>query len=221
MAVQLIIDGNHVTDILTQIRQLSDALSGATRCEDQPREAGHPYGDTDKIFRAQQEVAEPNEAVNVMEKEIEKFEIPDRLTRGEHEKEANKMIEAGEINIAIYPLLTKVHQKRVAEAIMNKGRTEEAPVEQPSENLFAEPVFEEEEITVVEPVVEPDGTITFDGIRDLLVQKCRNSEGKDDPAKYAAAIKEIKRFVPEGAEAKVGNVPEGKLKELYYALSVI
>lgn len=246
MGVQLIIDGNHMVDVITQVQQLANSLSGVTPVNEYDKMTnGHRFGlnvpsnvgdleDSHDFGTEEQEVP----AVDLMEEKIAEAPL-EKLGRGEAQKAADAMIVAGVIDSKLFPLLSKAQQKRVGDALLGKNKPASVPTpaaEVEDAPLFGadEPLFEAEEKPnyivnnnaadkqEVDEALLSDGLVTYDTIRDLLVEKCRDKETKkDDAAKYTKAADIIKSYVAHNQEPKISNVPKDKLKELYYALSVI
>lgn len=224
MSIVITIEGNHPTDVLAQLKTLSEGLSGQ-------QSAPVAVNVERKIVETQKQEVEVSRV-----DDSNSFDVkPKKLVGKEHKTEADKMIQAGEKNEEIFPLLSKKQQDRVEEALNPKDLG--APVEEeviakapqpekyPShapvnEGPFDEPV---EEITPDvgglfddEPeVVAP--TVSLESIKELITSKARK-DGKDVPEMYAAIRAEIRNLVGKEEEPKISNVPESKYADLYQAI---
>jgi len=234
MSIQIIIDGKHSTDVLAELKILSDALNGQQLPEPKvigvdPAKQG---ADQTVITEVKREVVEEE---RVQEK-------PKKLFGKQHKEEADKMIAAGEINNDIFPLLSKKQQERVEDEIMIK----EEPV---GPNVLHVNVDDGGEVDVIsgnasefvtneaptkeEPDVgglfddEPseESTVTLEEIQKLIVSKARTAptkedpKGKDIPEMYAAVRAEIRNLVSKEEEPKLSNIPVEKYPALYNAIN--
>lgn len=112
MSIELIIRGNHVTDLIAEIQQLADAVSGPTesvRFEHQEsgiaRKTGVDEGNDDQTV-----ISEPEETKLTVD------EITRKLTAKEKKIAAAEMITNGEVDYR-YAQLTKKQQVEVDAAL--------------------------------------------------------------------------------------------------------
>lgn len=209
MSIIITIEGNHPTDVLAELKVLSDALNNQPNQLELPkvkveREVYQDSPKSQKIQMSEQNDSKsfgPNPFIDEPVEEKTK-----KLSRGEHKAEADKMIAAGERDDEIYSLLSRAQQKRVDEALAAPDNVEEKQEE--VDKLFDD-----------EPVEEAKPTITREDISELIIKKCRDENGKDIPEMYAAVRAELKNVVAKDQEPKISNVPESKYQELYNAIN--
>lgn len=186
MGVQLIIDGNHVGDVLAQIRMLAEFTNPQPQVEPtikvEPVKVAEPSVVT--------EVAEQNKeaAESIIEDGEDK---PTKLVGRQHKAEADKMIETGEIDKDIYELLSAAQQQRVDKALTppaNQPDEAEDEDEQPQDALFSDP----------QPV---KGGVTRHSVKDLI-NHMSIVDGKSDPVRIAAMRDILKKYVPANVDSK-------------------
>lgn len=238
MPIQIIIDGNHATDILSELETLTAALRGKKQEEIKspsferaveiangnvyPECKKYTPGDDPWMANTLQQIKDEEtkrEVEETQKQESEVDEAPKKLSRGQHRIEADKMIANGEIDEDIYPLLSKMQQERVQDALAveNENLTDaeiEAAISQPAEPEDVAGLFDDEPEEIVKGV-------TLDDVRALIVKTCRDKDGKDIPQKYAAAREEMRKVIPEGQDVKLSNIPVSALQILYDAISKI
>ena len=231
MSVQIIIDGKHSTDVLAELKVLSDALNEPKQLE-LPLEAPVKTDESsaqamgESISEAKEQVKETGEAVIISTSE------PKKLSRGEHKAEADKMIAAGKKDEEIFPLLSRGQQKRVEESLAapievvvdNAPKEEDNSIEVGGEAPAVASIKEEKQEEVDnlfddEPEEKSVQKVTIEDLRGLIVKKCKDENGKDIPEMYAAVRAEIKNAVPKDKDPKISEVPEEKYEELYNSLN--
>lgn len=185
MGVQLIINGDHMTDVMAELEGLTIAMKGSEATtpqtsENVTEEVADDLRDGSMKWWKNHVTSEPvEESTDEVQKEVKK---PKKLHGVQHVNEANKMIMAGEINEEIFPLLSDAQKKRVKLAFVNG---------------------------------EPDVTvINHESLMNLMKEKGK-VDGKDNPQRYAAFKKIIRDAVPDNKDAKVSNIPTEKLKDVY------
>lgn len=237
MSVQIIIDGKHSTDVLAELKILSDALGS------KPEQLELPL-DLPKVNSVDPALEDSNETV---EKEVIYNPEPitglfKKLSRGDHKREADKMIAAGEKDEAILSLLSRGQQKRVEEAL--KTTIKEYSIANkcnfniPKENNIEEEVVITNKVETVnvdvpkskadealglfddEPEVE-NQQVTLESLSDMIKTKCRDENGKDIPEMYAAVRSELKNCVGKDKEPRLSNVPESKYTDLFNSINSI
>lgn len=195
MSVQLIIDGNHITDVLAQVQALAQAVEGPTlpapsvpkaEVKEEPKQADKP----------------------APEKEDD---TPKKLTRKEQEDAVAEMVKAGEKDER-FDLLTKGRQREVEDALVANVENGVDAENQQEEDLSS--MFDEDDADAPEE-------ITGDHIRQVMAEKGKDADG--DPIQdNLLKIREIlTKHVPKGAEVKVGNIPSDKLAAAYAELKAL
>lgn len=234
MSIVITIEGNHPTDVLAQLKTLSEGLSGQ---QSAPVAVSYDQGSKDETVISKVQVSEGK----ITEVEEVKPQ-PRKLVGKEHKTEADKMIQAGEKNEEIFPLLSKKQQDRVKEALNPKDLG--APVEE-NEVIIDDPIAPHRQEVVQAPVeeitpdvgglfddepaepVEPEKvSITKEDIGKLIVSKCKDTKNLDEkgnprdiPEMYAAVRAELKNVVGKEEEPKISNIPVSKYADLYNAIS--
>lgn len=206
MPIQLIITGDHTTDVLAEVKALADATGISApqvhvRTIGKPVPAPQPVG-IDEVTK--EKIKKENEAAAESETE----EKTKKLGRGDHKREADKMIAAGEKDEKIFPLLSKKQQERVTEAL-------EAVVEEPKEEETIDGLFDDDDDQ------EEEKEITIDDLRSLIESKCRDEDENDLPEAYAAVRQEMRKVIPEDKKISVSNIPQNKIAKLYAAIENI
>jgi hypothetical protein len=241
MSIVITIEGNHPTDVLAQLKTLSEGLSGQ---QSAPVAVSYDQGSKDETVISKVQVSEGK--ITEVEEVIPQ---PRKLVGKEHKIEADKMIQAGEIDNDIFPLLSKKQQERVEDEIIikeepkdlgevgendlvatevtiidgkvslkdiviSKEIQEPAPVEDKQEDVTG--LFDDEP---AEPVEPEKVSVTKEDIGKLIVSKCKDSNGKDIPEMYAAVRAELKNVVGKEEEPKISNIPVSKYADLYNAIN--
>ena len=237
MSIQIIITGDHSTDVLAELKTLSAALTP----DECPFDVDEGMNRSKELFKKGMEEAERSEIIatgevgQVLNKEGTGWEDPKptKLSGPQHKIEADKMINAGEIDDDIFPLLSQRQKDRVLEAMkteedldaLEKGEFE--VVSEPELSATnAEPNEPEPELsaTNAEPEDEPtteDKVIDTESLKALMSTVCRDENGKDIPEKYSATRNILRNAVPEGKDIKISNIPAEKLKEVYYSIAAL
>jgi len=243
MSIVITIEGNHPTDVLAQLKTLSEGLSGQ---QSAPVAVSYDQGSKDETVISKVQVSEGK----ITEVEPVK-EKPKKLVGKQHKEEADKMIAAGEFDNDIFPLLSKKQQERVEDEIMIKeepkdlsdGTEPHEPIPAGTSEMVNNEMFEEEAPAPApvedkqedvgglfddEPAetVEPEKvSITKEDIGKLIVSKCKDTKNLDEkgnprdiPEMYAAVRAELKNVVGKEEEPKISNVPESKYADLYQAV---
>ncbi len=218
MSIVITIEGNHPTDVLAQLKTLSEGLSGQQS--------------TPVVVNVERKIVETQKQEVEVSRvdDSNSFDVkPKKLVGKEHKTEADKMIQAGEKNEEIFPLLSKKQQDRVEEALNPKDLG--APVEE-NEVIIDDPIAPHRQEAAQAPVEEitPDvgglfddepevvaPTVSLESIKELITSKARK-DGKDVPEMYAAVRAEIRNLVGKEEEPKISNVPESKYADLYQAI---
>lgn len=243
MTVQIIIEGKHSTDVLSELKTLSEALSPSpsmplpvsTLAPFIPVSSGmNGAADSGKAFVESDTVVadEPEEEVVEIVEDTPVETAPEALKPREHKKVADKMIADREIDTELYGLLNEKHKTRVDAAFAEYDKSEpvaEVVEATPDVGLFDSPVevveaVVEEPVEEVEEVELPEGVdllITPDTIRDLIQKVATGADGKDDPAKYAKVREIMRTAIPANIDVKISNIPVDKVEEVYYEIAAV
>lgn len=202
MAVQLIIDGNGVTDILAQVHQLADA-TGRNQAPVQQLNLCSSSGSanvTDDMFSANNAVA--------------KKAADAKLTREEQDVAVEEMIAAGAKDIR-YEQLTKGRQRAVDDGIAAKEAAERS-VEQ-----TVEPDDQDEFEDMFATDDAPVEVVTSKMVCDMMAQKAKDENGKPIQEMLVKVHAVISKYVTPGKEVMVRNIPEDKLADVYAELKAL
>ena len=246
MTVQIIIEGKHSTDVLSELKTLSEALSpspfvkeedGMARAKDLVVRGMNGAADSGKAFVESDTVVadepEEEEVVEIVEDTPVEPSAPKALKPREHKKVADKMIADREIDTELYGLLNEKNKTRVDAAFAEYDKSEpvaEVVEATPEVDLFdslvevVEAVVEEPVEEVEEEVELPEGVdllITPDTIRDLIQKVATGADGKDDPAKYAKVREIMRTAIPANIDVKISNIPVDKVEEVYYEIAAV
>ena len=245
MTVQIIIEGKHSTDVLSELKTLSEALSpspfvkeedGMARAKDLVVRGMNGAADSGKAFVESDTVVadepEEEEVVEIVEDTPVEPSATKALKSREHKKVADKMIADREIDTELYGLLNEKHKTRVDAAFAEYDKSEpvaEVVEATPEVGLFDSPVevveaVVEEPVEEVEEVELPEGVdllITPDTIRDLIQKVAAGADGKDDPAKYAKVREIMRTAIPASTDVKISNIPVDKVEEVYYEIAAV
>ena len=243
MSVQIIIEGKHSTDVLSELKTLSEALSPSpsmplpvsTLAPFIPVSSGmNGAADSGKAFVESDTVVadEPEEEEEDVVEDTPVETAPKALKPREHKKVADKMIADREIDTELYGLLNEKHKTRVDAAFAEYDKSEpvaEVVEATPEVGLFDSPVevveaVVEEPVEEVEEVELPEGVdllITPDTIRDLIQKVATGADGKDDPAKYAKVREIMRTAIPASTDVKISNIPVDKVEEVYYEIAAV
>lgn len=203
MSVQIIISGDHATDLIAEINNLHKALNPqpAKTSAEKPVSEAKPEAEP-----VAEEKSEPAEKPKVAPKKVS-------LTVKEQEAAVKKMIEAGEIDDEVFQALAQKRQKEVtdaleAEKLAQDGLEAEIQTEEPTKGQDDDfdDMFDDEPDTGEE--------VTRDTIREIMAEKGKDDDGNQIQDNLIAMQEIFKKFVPEGEKVKVGNVPDEKLPEL-------
>lgn len=211
MPIHIHIEADHATDLIAEIRTLANAF-GVT---------SEPQHGVQEVVKENKEAAKSyTDAQQGSGDEQPRPKKPRKLSKGEHKIEADIMIEAGEKDEEIYPLLSKAQQKRVDKALsepdhdvknIDDAPNEETDVKAPEPSSSG--LFDDEP-------AKPAG-VTLDDIKKMVAERCNDKDGKEIPEKYALAHKAVRECVPAGQETKIGNVPVAEYPTLYAKIKAI
>jgi len=197
MAVQLIIDGQHIIDVLAQVQQLAQATSG-----DVPATTTAP---------AKSAAAAPTKAETPTPAKTETAAAPAKaaektLSREEQDAAVKEMIEAGFKDPRFYNL-TKGRQKAVEDGLAKAKETEEAADEGDDlDDMFGD----SEEAAPVE--------VTGEMVRQKMGELGKDADGNAIQANLVKIRDILTKYIPKGEEIKVGKIPQAKLAAAYAEL---
>ena len=199
MGIQLIISGEHSTDLLAELQTISTALTGGN---DRAKELASNEIDNIEEKSSDVEVADtPDEPANLPK--------PTKLTGIEHKREADKMIASGEVDLDIFNLLSKNQRERVTKALSD------------DRSIVDDVVVDTVEEDTVDNVEESIPVTTVDDIKTLINKVGRDENGNDDPSKYAHIRNILRDAIPEGQEIRVSSIPQYKLRDVYESLGEV
>lgn len=192
MPIQLIITGEHMTDVFAEINNFAAAINAKAPVTT-PVGACHPEPKVDQKLTAS------------VKSSVQSTE-PAKLSREEQDVAVEEMIEVGAKD-ARYDLLTKGRQRTVDDGIAAKA----VPVAKVEDDQFD--LFEEGDDT---PEIET--VVTADTIRDMMGKLGKDEEGNAIQDNLVKIRDILTKFVTKGKEIKVGNIPADKLPAVYAEL---
>ena len=205
MTIEIIIRGNHTTDVLAELTQLSQALTKPVMVHtkegqestlftadytgqlyvEHVKETAQELGVEEQVLKSgveentNPETREPQKEEETSKRKPRKFGAERQI------KEVEKMIDAGELDDEILERLNDDNVEKAKAGVAAKTT-----------------------------VIENDEEITVDIVRDLMSSMCRT--GTDNDREMMVKVhKRLANFVPDGQNVKISNVPEDKLVELY------
>jgi hypothetical protein len=192
MSVQLIISGDHATDLIAEINNLHSALNPKPAKTSAEKPVSEAKTEAEPV---EEEKSEPAEKPKVAPKKK-------KLTAKEQDAVVEKAIADGGIEEEDFEALTQKRQKQVTDALEAK------PVEETSDDSDDDfdGMFDDEPDTGEE--------VTRDTIREIMAEKGKDDDGNQIQDNLISMQEIFKKFVPEGEKVKVGNVPDEKLPEL-------
>lgn len=207
MAVQIVITGDHATDAIAELKNLTKALTGPVRA----REPQESFGENtfDGVAPIENDKS-PAEAISEAKHE-EEIEKPKKLSAQEQSEAVKEMIEAGEKDER-FDLLSKGRKSKIEKAL---EEAEEIPVEDTGEQA------EDDDLSSMFDDGEPEEQITPDKVREIMANVGKDED--DEPIKEnLIKVREILTAnIPEGEEIKVGNIPQDKLVDVYNGLKAL
>lgn len=191
MAVQLIIDGNTVIDVLAQVQDLARATG-----EPSKNVAGATSGSKGSTTSAPSTQAAPasTEAPATGGK-------TKALTREEQDAAVEAMVEQGFKDLR-YDQLTKGRQKDVDTRLAEKDKAEETASDDDLSDMFDDDAPAATEVSAQD-------------IRDLMAKLGKDAKGQPIQENLLKIRDILTKHVPKGEEIKVGNIPENKLASVH------
>lgn len=211
MAVQLIIDGQHITDVLAQVH----ALANATSSDPVPSQ-GKVFATSavhEAVSRGETVVVAPVKSVPAKSTSTAapsaggktEAKADDKLTREEQDAAVASMIDNGEKDDR-YEQLTKGRQKAVDDGIAAKAAPAADKAEDDLNDMFGDDEAEK----------APE--VTAQTIRDMMGALGKDAAGNPVQDNLLKIRDILTKFVTKGAEIKVGNIPADKLTAVYAEL---
>jgi hypothetical protein len=209
MPVQLIIDGNGITDILAQVHQLADA-TGRNPALVQHMVPNHVIAETtDDMFGANNAVA----------KRLEKA-ADAKLSREEQDVAVEEMIAAGAKDIR-YEQLTKGRQRAVDDGIAANEAADRLRVDGVAANEAAKPDDQDEFEDMFATDDAPVEVVTYEMIRNLMAEKAKDENGDAIQGMLVKIQHVITSHVAKGEKITIRNIPEDKLATVYAELKAL
>lgn len=199
MPIQLIITGEHITDVFAEISNFANAIGGEKVPEKNVAGATSVPKPTTASAPSTQAPAQSKSTAAPSAG----GKTDDKLSREDQDAAVAAMIDAGEKDER-YDLLTKGRQKAVDDGIAAKS----APADKVD---TVDDMFGDDE-TVKEPEV------TAQTIRDMMGALGKDAQGNPVQDNLLKIRDILTKFVTKGAEIKVGNIPADKLQAVYAEL---
>jgi hypothetical protein len=205
MPVQIVITGEHATDALAELQNLSDALRAELQNLSTALNASVEH--TVSADFPRREAPKPEAPAEDETKEKPKVAPKvEKLSRIEQEKAMKEMIEAGEKDER-FGLLTKVRAAKVEKALEAADEVDESS--EKDEGLSG--MFDDEDDDAPEEV-------TSDMVREMMANLGKDEDGNPIQDNLLKIREILTKFVPKGEEVKVGKIPADKLADVYEAL---
>jgi hypothetical protein len=197
MPIQLIIDGNHITDVIAQVQQLATALSG-TVAQPVPSQG---------VERAEQPLNEKLEKVTSSPATGGTTDKP--LTRKEQDEAVKYMINQKEKDDR-FEKLTKGRQEEVEAAL--------AKAAEPADQIKADADLDD---MFADDAAEPPAIVTRELVSSMMAKIGKDKDGNPIQDKLLKIRAILVENIPEGNDPKVKNIPEDKLATVYSLIEEI
>lgn len=195
MPVQIIITGDHATDAIAELQNLSYALGGADVKQENVSTVSAPSMAPAKSTASTAAPATGGATDNKLSREDQDAAVASMIDNGEKDER--------------YDLLTKGRQKAVDDGIAAKA----APVDDAKEDI--DDMFGDDDKTAEEPVANADT------VRELMGKLGKDADGNPIQENLLKIRDILTKFVTKGKDIKVGNIPEAKFKEVVAELKKI
>lgn len=196
MAVQLIIDGAHITDVIAEVHALAEATGKQT--VPVKNEVGAKSGASGSTTSAP---SKPAETSTDDPATGGKTDTKKNLTREEQDAAVEAMVEQG-FKDPRFNQLTKGRQTDVEKRLKEKDAAEE----QAGDDLGS--MFDDDDAPA-------EVEVTADTIRDLMGKLGKDEDGEPVQENLLKIRDILTKFVPKGEEIKVGKIPADKLPAVY------
>jgi hypothetical protein len=199
MSVQLIIDGNHITDVIAQVQQLATALGGTV---EPSKEAGATTSQTTTTTAAPSQ--EPSTSSTTQTSSGEK-----PLTRKEQDEAVKYMINQKEKDDR-FEKLTKGRQEEVEAALAKAAE----PVDEKKADADLDDMFADD-------ATETAKVVSREDVSNLMAKIGKDKDGNPIQDKLLKIRAILVENIPEGNDPKVKNIPEDKLATVYSLIEKI
>jgi hypothetical protein len=197
MTIELIIRGNHTTDMLAELQNLAAALGGSNMTDEK---SGHNDDRIRANMQAVRDLAKTHEVETDEEPEETVKEEPQEttgkkppLTVKKQEEAIKKMLNEGEIITDLYERLSIGRQKMVDDGLAEQNN--------------------DESVETVEMVF--DEAITKDSIRALMSKLSKDEDGIPIQDNLTVMRDILVKYVPKGMEVMVKHVPDSDVSAMY------
>lgn len=199
MPIQLIITGDHITDVFAEITNFASAIGAPSK--NVAGETKQQTVSTNTAPSTQAKAQSTSTAAPVTGGKTE-AKSDGKLTREEQDAAVEEMIAAGEKD-ARYEQLTKGRQKAVDDGIATKS----APAAEEKAEDDLNDMFGDED--------KPAETeVTADTIRNLMGSLGKDADGNPVQENLLKIRDILTKYVTKGKDIKVGNIPEEKFAEV-------
>ncbi len=201
MPVQIIITGDHATDAIAELQNLSTALLGGTG-----NVVGAPSKSSESKPSAPSQPATSASTAAPADGGKTETKTLDRKAQDEAVKE---MIAAGAKD-ARFDQLTKGRQQEVEKALAKPA--EAAPEKNDEADLDA--MFGDD-------AAKPATKVTREQVSEIMGKVGKDKDGNGIQPRLLKIREILVDLIPDGAEPKVKNIPEDKLAEAYEKISKV
>jgi len=191
MPIQLVITGEHITDVFAEIQNFAAAIGNG--------EVVH----TVQIGTA---AAKPAAAPKAAPKAAPASD--GKLTREEQDAAVEEMIEKGEKDDR-FEQLTKGRQKTVEDGLIKKAASSDEETKQDD----LDSMFDDDEPAAAE--------VTADMVREKMGALGKDAKGNPIQDNLVKIRDILTRYIPKGQEIKVGNIPAEKLAAAFAELEAM
>jgi uncharacterized protein YpuA (DUF1002 family) len=205
MPIQLIITGDHITDVFAEITNFASAIGAPSKnvCTG----VGATKQQNVSTASAPSTQAPAQSTSTAAPVAGGKTADDGKLTREQQDAAVEEMVAAGEKD-ARYEQLTKGRQKAVDDGIAEKAAP--AADEKAEEDL--NDMFGDDNVEQAAPEV------TSDTIRNMMAKLGKDADGNPVQENLLKIRDILTKFVTKGKEIKVGNIPTEKLATVYAEL---
>lgn len=210
MSIQLIIEGNHVTDLVSEIQNLATALNGERTVAAAPKKAKDlPLPKNTELA----DTVDPEKEVGAGEVVETKPKVapkkPKKLPAKEQREVVEELIELMETDKdPRWEQLSATNQNKVTVGIEAKSKEDTGE----DEDAALADMFDDDDSA------DADEEITLDTIREFMGSYGKDEDGKPIQDNLIAIRGVLEKFIPKGQDVKIGNVPEGQIADLYNAM---
>lgn len=218
MSVQLIIDGNHITDVIAQVQTLAHALKvGSENAPGTPlgtvtpsKEAGATTSQDATTNSAPLTLAasQASQESTATQTAGGKTETAKTLSRKEQDEAVKYMINQGEKDDR-FDLLTKGRQTEVETALAKLN----AAADDKKDDADLDDMFADD--------TTGDKVVTREEVSALMAKVGKDEDGSPIQSRLLKIRAILVDNIPEGQEIKVKNLPEDKLASVYALIAKV